>query len=111
MRPIGQGVQIVSKFIQVGDVLQIEALAGDRFVAETARMTGGGTGHGSHDVYPDAWHVAARKLNADGSYNPNGTLLQFVQDGTPGSSSFNSTRKAKVVGKMQMTFVPITAQS
>jgi len=37
-----------------------------KFVVEKANMQGGGTGHG-RDVYPDGWHVQARRLNKDGS--------------------------------------------
>lgn len=52
-----------------------------RFVVEEAKMDGGGTGHGPHDVYPDGWHVVARLLNADGTYNPGGPKISFYMTG------------------------------
>jgi hypothetical protein len=44
---------------RAGDVLEID---GKYYVVEEAKMAGGGTGHGPHDVYPDGWQVTASKL-------------------------------------------------
>lgn len=74
-----------------------------KFVVESAVMCGGGYGHGPNDYYPDGWGVTARRLNDDGSYNPDGELISFYQGGC-----FNTTLKEplEVVGKMkrQVTF-------
>lgn len=51
------------------------------FVVETACMQGGGIGHGPNDIYPDGWYIKARRLNENGSYNPNGELISFYQSG------------------------------
>lgn len=60
-------------------------LIGD-YVVERTRMTGGGSGHGYNDYYPDGHQVRARKLNEDGSYDPDGTVVEFYQSGC-----FNNT--------------------
>ena len=62
-----------------GHTLDLSYLKG-RYVVEHARSQGG-TGHGSHDSYPDGWHIRARKLNEDGSYNPTGVEIAFYQSG------------------------------
>jgi hypothetical protein len=66
------------------------------YVVEHAAMEGGGTGHGAHDIYPDGWHIRARKLKADGSYNPMGVEIEFYQSG-----AFTVVNeKVPVVGKL-----------
>ena len=73
------------------------------YVVEHARSEGGGTAHGPHDVYPDGWHIKARKLWDDGTYNPNGTEIEFYQSG-----AFTAVNKdVPVVRKMRrnVTFV------
>lgn len=73
--------------------------AGEYIVISTA-MTGGGCGHGPHDVYPDGWKVVARRLNADGTFHPKGKKVSFYQSG-----AFTCMiKKVLVVRKMQMTF-------
>ncbi len=56
-------------------------LPNGEWVVEEARLTGGGTGHGPGDVYPDGWHITARLLRPNGTYDPKGVTLQFYQDG------------------------------
>lgn len=51
------------------------------YVVELTRMSGGGTGHGLHDVYPDGHHVRARRLSESGFYDPNGIVVEFYQSG------------------------------
>jgi hypothetical protein len=48
------------------------------FVVISTAMEGGSTGH---DAYPDGHHVFCKRLNADGSYNDNGTEINFYQSG------------------------------
>ena len=74
-----------------------------KFVIETANMEGGGTGHGPHDVYPNGWHIKARRLNNDGTYNPNGEVIRFFMTGWFGCMV--DPKDVRVVGKMQMRFV------
>lgn len=73
----------------------------DEFVVESTHWGGGGTGHGPHDIYPDGLNVTARRLNEDGSYNPNGLVIQFYQRGC-----FNTTIEDAyliTVGRMKRT--------
>jgi hypothetical protein len=51
-----------------------------QFVVEKADMQGGGRAM-FNDYYPDGWHVTARRLNDDRSYNPKGEIIQFYQSG------------------------------
>ena len=71
-----------------------------KFVVEKANMEGGGTGHGAGDVYPDGWHVEARRLNEDGTYNPKGEVILFYMSGC-----FTNTVEMKdiqIVSKMDV---------
>lgn len=74
-----------------------------KFVVEEAGMQGGGhSGRGDGD-YPDGWHVKARRLNNDDSYDPNGEVICFYMSGC-----FNGVIKptnVRVVGKMRLHFV------
>jgi len=81
-----QEVEVVDYYAEVGDVIKIPHRRGT-FVVEEAKMTGGGSAQGG-DVYPDAWHVKARKLtntqynpktNGFGLYNPKAKLIEFAQ--------------------------------
>ena len=86
-----------------GHTLDLSYLRG-RYVVVHARSQGGGTGHGSHDIYPDGWHIQARKLNKDGSYNPTGVEIEFYQSG-----AFTVVNEdVPVVGKLHrvVDFVP-----
>ena len=77
-----QEVEVVDYYAEVGDVITIPGKRGE-FVVEEARMTGGGQAH--NDIYPDAWHVKARKLTGSiyqltkVQYNPKATLVEFTQ--------------------------------
>lgn len=53
---------------------------GEYVVIKTAE-TGGGTGHGPHDVYPDGHNVIAKKLK-NGAYDPKGKTISFYQSGS-----------------------------
>ena len=57
------------------------SLCGKYVVVKTS-FGGGGTGMGPHDVYPDGFEVFARRLNKNGTYNPNGTQVSFYQTGS-----------------------------
>ncbi len=74
-------------------------LIGKNFIVEEAKMAGGGTGHGPHDVYPDGWQITARQLFKNGNYNPKGAQILFYQSG-----AFNCmATDVPTVGKMQRT--------
>lgn len=49
------------------------------WVVIKTEMSGGGTGHGPHDVYPDGWGVTAAEITEDGS--PTGRRIFFRQSG------------------------------
>lgn len=51
------------------------------FVVVKTQMTGGGTGHGPHDVYPDGHEVTIRQLKKDGTYDDKGQEYRFYQSG------------------------------
>ena len=86
---------------QVGDVIILGKKKALEYIVIRAELEGGGTGHGPHDIYPDGWHIKARKLNSDGSYNPEAKTIDFYQSG----SFTNMKEKVKIVGKMEQTFV------
>jgi len=71
------------------------------FVVEAARYQGGGSGGGVNDVYPDGWHVEARRLNTSQKYDPNGEVISFYQTGF-----FNyMVKDPEIVEKMKINFV------
>ena len=86
---------------QVGDVIIIDEKKALEYIVIRAELEGGGTGHGFHDIYSDGWHVNARKLNPDGSYDPKAETIDFYQSG----SFTNMKEKVKLVGKMEQIFV------
>lgn len=76
--------------------------ASAKFVVESAKMDGGGGGQGG-ETYPDGWYVQARRLNEDGTYNPNGEAIRFYMTG--GFTCFVEPAQVQIVGEMQMRFV------
>lgn len=82
----------------VGDII---LLNDQKYVVEETKMCGGGTGHGPFDIYPDGWHVTARRLNNDGTYDPHGLTKKFYMSGC----FTNMITEVEVVGKMKRTFV------
>lgn len=96
-----QEVEIVDYYAEVGDVITIPGKRGE-FVVEEARMTGGGQAH--NDIYPDAWHVKARKLIgvvrklAGVKYNPKATLIKFTQHTTCYNNVIEGVEQ---IGKME----------
>lgn len=64
--------------LKVNDVFSIDN-SKTLYIVTHAVMDGGGTGHGPYDVYPDGWHVTARKIESDGKSL--GSKKQFYQDG------------------------------
>jgi len=73
-----------------------------KFVIERANMQGGSTGH---DAYSDGWHVEARRLNEDGSYNPDEEVIHFYMSGS--FTYLIESEDIEIVGKMerQLRFV------
>lgn len=49
------------------------------------------------------WTVEARRLNGNGSYSPDGELIEFVQ----GGCSHSLVEDIEVVDKLQQTFQPL----
>ena len=54
-------------------------LAEALWLVKATEMSGGGTGHGPHDVYPDGWGVRAARVTADG--DETGETIFFRQSG------------------------------
>ncbi|MEA3513918.1 MAG: hypothetical protein U9R34_00400, partial [Nanoarchaeota archaeon] len=90
-----------TKKAQVGDVIIIDEKKALEYIVIQAELEGGGTGHGPHDIYPDGWHVKARKLNSGRIYNPQAEAIDFYQSG----SFTNMKETVELVGKMEQTFV------
>lgn len=72
-----------------------------RFVVEAANNQGGGMDRSS--VVSDGWHVRARRLSGDGSYDPKGEVICFYQTG--GFTNKVEPEDVVVVSTMQMRFV------
>lgn len=70
------------------------------YVVTNAGYSGGGTGHGPHDVYPDGWHVEAKKLK-NGKFDEKGEEISFYQSGC--FTAMNED--VPVVRKMKSNFV------
>jgi hypothetical protein len=91
--------------LDVGDVFRLGA-GTVYYVVEYARMEGGGTAHGPHDIYPDGWHIKARALKAGNKYDPKGREIEFYQSGC-----FSHMRtNIKPLGKLKraVTFTTFT---
>lgn len=48
---------MAEKFNKVGDILKDPQLGRGTFIVVKTAYTGGGTGHGPHDVYPDGHQI------------------------------------------------------
>ena len=72
------------KHNRVGDVVMHPSLGDDEkyLVVETV-MTGGGTGHGPHDVFPDGHRITLIQCSAGGdiSISPGAHIKRFYQSG------------------------------
>jgi hypothetical protein len=51
------------------------------YVVVKTRMTGGGTAHGPHDIYPDGHKVYLKKLK-NGKWDEKGLEISFYQSGS-----------------------------
>ena len=51
-----------AKFNQKGDVVSHRSIGPGEWVVIWTDMSGGGTGHGPHDIYPDGYRLILRKL-------------------------------------------------
>ncbi|MBI3632128.1 MAG: hypothetical protein HY225_01640 [Candidatus Vogelbacteria bacterium] len=72
-----------------------------KFVVEDARMDGGDTN--PRDPWPDGWHITARRLSSEGTYDPSEEIIDFYMSGC-----FNCIVLAediKILGKMKMVFI------
>ena len=79
---------------KVGDVIEIKE---KQYIVTSTRMTGGGTGHGPHDVYLDGHQVICKRLK-NGDWNAKGKTRTFFQSGC--FTGMIKPKKIKLVGKM-----------
>ena len=74
-------------------------------VFETKRQGGGagmGVVFGHNDVYPDGWHVVAKRLDEGRRWNPDGEEIEFYMTGS--FINIIPPNKVLIVGKMNMSF-------
>lgn len=88
----------MKRLCKKGDVITIGKGTKQFLVTET-KMTGGGTGHGLHDVYPDGHQVTCVALDPKGKWNPKGTRKSFYQTGC--FHGMIEPEKIELVGKMK----------
>lgn len=75
-----------------------------KFLVVDTAMTGGGTGHGRHDVYPDGHRVTAVELDKNNQVKQGGLQVEFYQSG-----SFTCmVQVVDVVGRMEPTYAAFT---
>jgi hypothetical protein len=84
--------KITDPHVHSGDIITIPGFRGD-FVVEFTAMTGG-----DGKEWPDAWHVLARRLNKDRSYNAGGKVVKFTQNTRHFTTCISGV---SVVGRMQ----------
>jgi hypothetical protein len=76
--------------------------AAAEFVVIDGRMQGGGTGHGPNDIFPDGWHVVAKRLDVDGLWDPEGEEIAFYMTGC--FIDMISPEEVRIVRHMEMSF-------
>ena len=52
------------------------------FVVTATAYSGGGSGHGFNDTYPNGHEVTAKRLSQEGQYDPDGEEVSFYQTGS-----------------------------
>ena len=73
------------------------------YVVTKTSFSGGGTGHGPHDIYPDGHHVIAKQLDDNRDYDENGLEINFYQSGC--FTAMIYAKDIEKVGSKKMTFV------
>ena len=68
----------------VGEVFRTTPDSAEEWIVENAKMDGGSSGGrgGMDSDWPDGWHVYARRLDADGNYDPDGVKWNFYMSGS-----------------------------
>ena len=88
-------------FLQEGDVIKLteehNAGALGKYVVYKTAFTGGGTGHGPHDVYPNGHKVFCESI-----HNPN-AKIEFYQSGC--FNNMITPDKIKPVGKARRSWI------
>ncbi len=81
------------KNLKINDVFEIAGRE-SLYVVTGVAMTGGGTGHGHYDVYPDRREITAAKILVDGIGRP----IRF----------YEGTKKVTKVGRAKIAVTEIT---
>ena len=98
--------------LQAGDVIQIlkkkDGVSVNKcYLITQAKMGGGGTGHGPHDVFPDGWLLTLSLLGKSMIWSQSAKIIHLYQDGFGGC--FTDTVVLKddefaVVAKMEINW-------
>ena len=103
-------IVLKTRKMPTGDALWIDedfgspdlSRANAEYVVIETKMQGGGTGHGPHDVFPDGWHVVAKRLDAGRKWNSDGEEIEFYMTGC--FINMIPPNKVVKVGEMKMSF-------
>ncbi len=72
------------------------------YVVIEASMQGGGTGHGQHDVFPDGWHIVAKRLKPGRKWDPRGEEIAFYMTGC--FINMIAPDEVRIVGHMEASY-------
>lgn len=76
--------------------------ANAEYVVIDAKMQGGGTGHGPHDVFPDGWYVVAKRLKKGRKWDPKGEEITLYMTGC--FTNLIPPEEISIVGKMSVSY-------
>jgi hypothetical protein len=70
-----------SRVNHTGDVIEHRKLGHGRWIVVATTMSGGGTGMGPYDIYPDGHTLILRRLDANGNPDFKSREKRFFQTG------------------------------
>ncbi len=109
----GEKGQTSKGAVTAGDVLGKGKIKFDtrpflgEYVVVNTDMTGGGSGHGGMDYYPDGWEVTAHKLGADGQIAQPVIEISFYQSGAFSAENRSVPVLRKMALNTKITLTPL----